>query len=600
MKRTVQINLFGTVYTIDEDAHQLLEQYLKNMKSYFGRQAGGEEIADDIEHRVAELFWDIREKDNGWSSISIEQVKDIIQTVGNPEQMTDANDGALPDVASPNKPADNVTADGPKADNHKTEDRREDAPHNHTYGPDNYTEGETWAQWLKRRRFYRDPEDKRIGGVISGLCHYFGQKDPTMWRLGYAVLCFLAMTWDWPFFLEAVAYILRCSMFVYLLLWMIAPEADTAEDRLRMKGKPVNPDSINDELLHAHGVYGNNANNQTSTARATAQRNGCLTTFTDVIALCVKALLIIIGIGMAIAFIFPIVALIALLCNAPTLGHIFGFAPDMIQQVNDDKGMLTLLIVALITVVALPIYAICRWLMKTDRPLSAGVSALLVVLWIIALGYTLFSGINLTGKAVNNMGNWNWNWTYTNHGQTTMINRYDNVDPFSDILVEGVGSVTYRQVDSDEFFVSCNGPESMVNATQIYVENGVLKIIYDETSGNNHEGGFDITITSPTLTSAKMQGVGSLTLADTVRVSNPVELRLEGVGSLKTDYLEASKITASNEGVGSSQINVKCDSLIVSCQGVGSMKISGETRFYQRNQRDLLGTIKDSGLNVTE
>ena len=59
MKTSININLFGTLYAIDEDAHQLLRQYLDNMKSYFSKQVGGDEITDDIEHRVAELFWEL-------------------------------------------------------------------------------------------------------------------------------------------------------------------------------------------------------------------------------------------------------------------------------------------------------------------------------------------------------------------------------------------------------------------------------------------------------------------------------------------------------------------------------------------------------------
>ena len=58
MKKNININLCGVIYAIDEDACQLLEQYLDNIKSYFCRQEGGEEIADDIEHRIAELFWE--------------------------------------------------------------------------------------------------------------------------------------------------------------------------------------------------------------------------------------------------------------------------------------------------------------------------------------------------------------------------------------------------------------------------------------------------------------------------------------------------------------------------------------------------------------
>ena len=49
MKKNITINLFGQLYNIDEDAYELLEKYQKNIRSYFSRREGGEEVADDVE-----------------------------------------------------------------------------------------------------------------------------------------------------------------------------------------------------------------------------------------------------------------------------------------------------------------------------------------------------------------------------------------------------------------------------------------------------------------------------------------------------------------------------------------------------------------------
>ena len=68
MKKNITINLYGSLYAIDDDACQLLEQYLNNMRSYFSKRDGGDEIADDIEHRVAELFSEL--KAQGFEAIS--------------------------------------------------------------------------------------------------------------------------------------------------------------------------------------------------------------------------------------------------------------------------------------------------------------------------------------------------------------------------------------------------------------------------------------------------------------------------------------------------------------------------------------------------
>ena len=70
MKKNITINMFGVLYAIDDDACQLLEQYIDNMHRYFDKREGGAEIADDIEHRVAELLSEL--KDQGVEAVSID------------------------------------------------------------------------------------------------------------------------------------------------------------------------------------------------------------------------------------------------------------------------------------------------------------------------------------------------------------------------------------------------------------------------------------------------------------------------------------------------------------------------------------------------
>ena len=55
MKKTLTVNLGGTVFHIDEDAYRLLDNYLCNLKLHFRKQEGAEEIVDDIENRISEL-----------------------------------------------------------------------------------------------------------------------------------------------------------------------------------------------------------------------------------------------------------------------------------------------------------------------------------------------------------------------------------------------------------------------------------------------------------------------------------------------------------------------------------------------------------------
>ena len=62
MKRNISVNIFGVLYHIDEDAYELLQQYNENMRRYYSKREGGEEIADDVEHRVAELLSELQSK----------------------------------------------------------------------------------------------------------------------------------------------------------------------------------------------------------------------------------------------------------------------------------------------------------------------------------------------------------------------------------------------------------------------------------------------------------------------------------------------------------------------------------------------------------
>ena len=75
MKKNISINICGTIYAIDEDAYQLLENYLQSMKNYFRNEEGGDEIADDIEHRVAELLDELAE------GIHLVGIGDVVHTI---------------------------------------------------------------------------------------------------------------------------------------------------------------------------------------------------------------------------------------------------------------------------------------------------------------------------------------------------------------------------------------------------------------------------------------------------------------------------------------------------------------------------------------
>ena len=137
-----------------------------------------------METRIAELFDEyIR---TGQQVITIEQVEAVIARMGKPEELnTDDND-------------------------EKKEEKT-----NHTYG--NGT----------ARRLFRNPDDRILGGVLSGLSAYFGW-DVTWIRIGVLVAgCFV-----------------QGLILAYLIAWIIVPLAKTATEKLQMRGEPINMENI--------------------------------------------------------------------------------------------------------------------------------------------------------------------------------------------------------------------------------------------------------------------------------------------------------------------------------------------------------------------
>lgn len=254
MKKNISINLFGTLYQIDEDAYSLLERYIDSMKSYFSRQEGGEEIADDIEHRVAELLW--QQKQGGAEAVNIDDIKNIIKTIGNPADFEEEAGADGAEYAQEVKDENNGEENNTYGSNYKKESSQ--------YSSSMFDQ---FKQRVAGRRLYRDPYNKVLGGVCSGLSTYFNYGDPVMWRLAFVLLCFLlpflsnifsGITGLFGFTIHIFSFpTLFMTPLLYLVLLVVVPEARTPEDRLRMQGKEVTPENIQEEVLNeASGMFG--------------------------------------------------------------------------------------------------------------------------------------------------------------------------------------------------------------------------------------------------------------------------------------------------------------------------------------------------------
>lgn len=188
MNKTININLGGIFFHIDETAYQKLKRYLDAVrKSLSDDPKGRDEIISDIELRISELLSD-RVKDPR-QVVSESDIEEVITVMGQPEDY-------LIDEEIFNE-----------------DDKR-------SYKKSNY--GSTG------KRLFRDGDDKFLGGVCSGVAYYFD----------------IDVIWIRIFFLIAVFAGFGTGILIYVILWILLPEAKTTAEKLQMEGEPVNISNI--------------------------------------------------------------------------------------------------------------------------------------------------------------------------------------------------------------------------------------------------------------------------------------------------------------------------------------------------------------------
>ena len=173
MKKVININFQGRVIPIEETAYDILKQYVDSLRRFFANEEGRDEIINDIEGRIAELFGESLKK--GDTCITDDTVNKIIASMGRPEDF----EGEESNVKS------QLGGEGNKQQ---------------------YNSGYNAFANDPRGRLYRNDTDKLLGGVCSGIANYL-RVDPTIVRLVFALMVFGAGT----------------GVLLYILLWIILP-----------------------------------------------------------------------------------------------------------------------------------------------------------------------------------------------------------------------------------------------------------------------------------------------------------------------------------------------------------------------------------------
>ena len=182
MNKTVNINLGGLVFHIDEDAYKKLTHYFEAIKQSLSNTSGQDEIIKDIEIRISELISEKHTSDK--QVISLREVEEIISIMGQPEDYR--IEGDEPINAEPIYINNKIT-----------------------------------------KKLYRDEENAAIGGVLAGLGHYFGI-DKVWLRIILLIMVFAGGT----------------GFVAYIILWIAMPAAKTTSEKLEMRGEPVTISNI--------------------------------------------------------------------------------------------------------------------------------------------------------------------------------------------------------------------------------------------------------------------------------------------------------------------------------------------------------------------
>ena len=175
MKKVININFQGRVIPIEESAYDMLKQYVESLRKFFANEEGRDEIINDIEGRIAELFGESLKK--GSTCITDIDVNHIIESMGRPEDF-----------------------EGEEGNVHSQLEGEQTKQKN--------TGGQSFesATFAPRGRLYRDETDKILGGVCGGLASYL-RIDPTIVRLVFALVAFAG----------------GGGILLYILLWVILP-----------------------------------------------------------------------------------------------------------------------------------------------------------------------------------------------------------------------------------------------------------------------------------------------------------------------------------------------------------------------------------------
>lgn len=339
MKKTLTINLGGTVYHIDEDAYRLLDNYLVNLKTHFRKDEGADEIVEDIEYRISELF---SEKIlSGCQVITLTYVEEVINRMGKPEDLDH---------------------------NRENVDQKEHSSQKQKY----------FYKEPARHRLYRNPDDRILGGVAGGIAAYMGW-DPTIVRIIMILLLFV------PYF---------SIVLIYIIAWILIPLASTAAEKLAMKGENITIENIGKTVTDGFGKVADGVDSYIKSGKPRSQFHKIGDTLVQIVGALLKVILIFLAIVLSPVLFVMIIVFMALIFAA--FGILSAASGVLIQHLSPvvdwtQVGTIPMALLGItgVLLVGIPLFSLIFWAFKSVfkwKQMGTGLKWTLLIVWSMALG----------------------------------------------------------------------------------------------------------------------------------------------------------------------------------------------------------------------
>ena len=340
MNKVFSVNIGGLAFSIDDMAYEKLSKYLSSIRQHFSNTEGREEIVSDIESRIAEI---LREKlKPGKEIINMEDVDYIIAAMGSPEDFAGSEE----------------------------EETRDNTNYS---SQQSYHGSHSWG-----KRLFRDPDNKVVGGVCTGISAYFGIHDPIWIRLIFIILVVMGI---------------GSGLVLYVVLWIAIPKARTVTDRMEMRGEDVTINNIKKNINEEYEELKENFSKFKSSSRGQKFENGAHSFshfIVEALHLIGKVFLKIFAVLMVFWGIFFLVVLIFMSLG---LSESLSDIPHLIS--SSEKANWTMIGIAIMIGIPLLLLIIkgCQMLFNF-RIRSSVLNIIFLVAWIGGLGITIFAGIS--------------------------------------------------------------------------------------------------------------------------------------------------------------------------------------------------------------